>query len=99
METQAKNIAAWTPVVAETVHGMGRLDEKAVSTWASHFVSLADQSALQFSRYLPAIYPLIVELLARDITPEVRLAIHQFFKRVGVSQGLVDPDAQQQQRV
>jgi brefeldin A-inhibited guanine nucleotide-exchange protein len=45
---------------------------------------------LQFSRYVPAIYPLVVELLARDVSPEVRLAVRQFFTRVGVSQGIVD---------
>lgn len=31
-DTQAKNIAAWTPVVAEILHGFSRFDEKAVST-------------------------------------------------------------------
>jgi brefeldin A-inhibited guanine nucleotide-exchange protein len=71
-DTQAKNIAAWTPVVAEIVNGLSRFDDKA------------------FSRYLPAIYPLVVELLARDVSPEVRLAVRQFFSRVGVSQGIVD---------
>jgi brefeldin A-inhibited guanine nucleotide-exchange protein len=45
---------------------------------------------LQFSRYLPAIYPLVVELLSRDVSPEVRQAIRQFFSRVGVSQGIME---------
>lgn len=31
-DTQAKNIAAWTPVVGEILHGFCRFDDKAVST-------------------------------------------------------------------
>jgi hypothetical protein len=30
-DTQSKNIAAWTPVVAEILDGLSRLDDKAVS--------------------------------------------------------------------
>jgi brefeldin A-inhibited guanine nucleotide-exchange protein len=29
-DTQAKNIAAWTPVVAEILHGFCKFDDKAV---------------------------------------------------------------------
>jgi brefeldin A-inhibited guanine nucleotide-exchange protein len=32
-DTQMKNIMAWTPVVAEIMHGFTRLDNKAVSPW------------------------------------------------------------------
>lgn len=32
LDTQAKNIAAWTPVVAEILQGFVRFDDKAVST-------------------------------------------------------------------
>ena len=31
MDSQAKNIAAWTPVVAETLQGFVKFDDKAVS--------------------------------------------------------------------
>ena len=34
-ETQAKNILAWTPVVAEILDGVCRFDEKAVSNFLS----------------------------------------------------------------
>jgi brefeldin A-inhibited guanine nucleotide-exchange protein len=88
-DTQAKNIAAWTPVVAEIVHGLCRFDEKAVSLWITCNHGHANPF-FQFSRYLPAIYPLVVELLARDVSPEVRQAIRQFFTRVGVSQGVIE---------
>lgn len=32
LDTQAKNIAAWTPVVAEILQGFVRFDDKAVRT-------------------------------------------------------------------
>jgi brefeldin A-inhibited guanine nucleotide-exchange protein len=32
-DTQMKNIVAWTPVVAEIMHGFTRLDNKAVSSY------------------------------------------------------------------
>ncbi|KAG9017973.1 guanine nucleotide exchange protein for ADP-robosylation factor [Tulasnella sp. 427] len=70
MDTQAKNIAAWTPVIAEVLNG---------------FASFDDHS---FSRYLPAIYPLATELLARDLAPEVREAVRRIFVRVGVTKGI-----------
>ncbi|KAI0796813.1 hypothetical protein C8Q75DRAFT_710714 [Abortiporus biennis] len=72
MDTQAKNIAAWTPVVAEILQGFVRFDDKA------------------FTRYLPAIYPLATELLARDMAPEIRQALREYFARVGYIQGITD---------
>ncbi|KAI0701822.1 hypothetical protein BC835DRAFT_1264460 [Cytidiella melzeri] len=72
MDTQAKNIAAWTPVVAETFQGFVKFDEKA------------------FTRYLPVVYPLATELLSRDMVPEIRQSLHQYFTRVGYVQGIMD---------
>ncbi|KAJ3476149.1 hypothetical protein NLI96_g11367 [Meripilus lineatus] len=72
MDTQAKNIAAWTPVVAEILAGFIRFDDRA------------------FTRYLPAIYPLVTELLSRDIAPEVRQGLRDFFLRVGRIQGIIE---------
>ncbi|OAX41346.1 hypothetical protein K503DRAFT_863932 [Rhizopogon vinicolor AM-OR11-026] len=71
-DTQAKNIAAWTPVVAEILDGFCRFDSKA------------------FVRYLPAIYPLATELLARDVAPEIRLGLKIYFERVGLTQGIIE---------
>ncbi|EIN10767.1 Sec7-domain-containing protein [Punctularia strigosozonata HHB-11173 SS5] len=71
-DTQAKNIAAWTPVVAEILHGFSRFDEKA------------------FSRYLPAVYPIAVDILARDLAPEIREGLRSYFSRVGYVQGIMD---------
>ncbi|KAF5364253.1 hypothetical protein D9756_000655 [Leucocoprinus leucothites] len=71
-DTQSKNIAAWTPVVAEILDGLSRLDDKA------------------FTRYMPAIYPLAIELLVREIAPDVRIALRSFLVRVGIKQGIID---------
>ncbi|KAN0116045.1 hypothetical protein V8E52_006351 [Russula decolorans] len=72
-DTQAKNIAAWTPVVAEILHGFCKFDDKA------------------FARYLPAIYPLATELLARDSSHDIRDGLKDYFLRVGYAQGIIEP--------
>ncbi|KAI0751592.1 hypothetical protein C8Q80DRAFT_1158159 [Daedaleopsis nitida] len=72
LETQAKNIAAWTPVVAEILQGFVRFDDKA------------------FTRYLPAIYPLATDLLSREMAPEIREGLREYFLRVGYIQGIVE---------
>ncbi|KAI0711073.1 hypothetical protein C8T65DRAFT_648070 [Cerioporus squamosus] len=72
LDTQAKNIAAWTPVVAEILQGFVRFDDKA------------------FTRYLPAIYPLATDLLSREMAPEIREGLREYFKRVGYLQGIVE---------
>ncbi|KAI0040939.1 hypothetical protein FA95DRAFT_1683526 [Auriscalpium vulgare] len=72
-DTQAKNIAAWTPVVSEIMHGFCKFDDKA------------------FSRYLPAIYPLAAEMVARETSPDVREGLRDYFVRVGYAQGIIEP--------
>jgi brefeldin A-inhibited guanine nucleotide-exchange protein len=72
-DTQAKNIAAWTPVVAEILHGFCKFDDKV------------------FARYLPAIYPLATELLARDSSQDIRDGLREYFLRVGYAQGIIEP--------
>ncbi|KAI9450999.1 Sec7-domain-containing protein [Lactarius psammicola] len=72
-DTQAKNIAAWTPVVAEILHGFCKFDDKA------------------FARYLPAIYPLATELLARESSQDIRDGLREYFLRVGYAQGIIEP--------
>ncbi|KAJ7604556.1 Sec7-domain-containing protein [Mycena polygramma] len=76
-DTQGKNIVAWTPVVGEILNGFCRFDDKA------------------FGRYLPAIYPLATELLGRDLgpDPQIRQSLRTYFIRVGVSQGIMDPQS------
>ncbi|KAJ6599098.1 hypothetical protein DFH09DRAFT_971185 [Mycena vulgaris] len=46
-----------------------------------------------FGRYLPAIYPLATELLSREVGPEIRQSLKIYFTRVGLAQGILDPQA------
>jgi brefeldin A-inhibited guanine nucleotide-exchange protein len=94
-DTQAKNIAAWTPVVAEILHGFCKFDDKAVCPAFLPF-ALDHQSDRfyddqQFARYLPAIYPLATELLARDSSQDIRDGLKDYFLRVGYAQGIIEP--------
>ncbi|KAH9853654.1 hypothetical protein C2E23DRAFT_822161 [Lenzites betulinus] len=72
LDTQAKNIAAWTPVVSEILQGFVRFDDKA------------------FTRYLPAVYPLATDLLSREMAPEIREGLREYFLRVGYLQGIIE---------
>jgi brefeldin A-inhibited guanine nucleotide-exchange protein len=87
-DTQAKNIAAWTPVVAEILDGFCRFDHKAVCD--PRFNLFFTDRDMQFVRYLPAIYPLATGLLARDVAPEIRLGLKMYFERVGLTQGIIE---------
>ena len=44
----------------------------------------------QFNDYLPVIYPLASDLLAREMAPDVRVGLRDFFRRVGQSKGIID---------
>lgn len=44
----------------------------------------------QFTRYLPAIYPLATDLLSREMAPEIREGLRDYFLRVGYIQGIVE---------
>lgn len=39
---------------------------------------------------MPAIYPLAIDLLAREIAPDIRVALRTFLVRVGLTQGIID---------
>lgn len=56
-ESQARNISAWTPVVAEVLQG--------ICSW--------DDAILQ--EHVAIIYPLAVDLMARDMTQEIRESV------------------------
>ncbi|KAJ3975507.1 hypothetical protein EV361DRAFT_1024791 [Lentinula raphanica] len=43
-----------------------------------------------FARYLPAIYPLAADLLARELPTSVRQCLRTYFIRVGHIQGIID---------
>ena len=53
VDSQAKNIAAWTPVVAETLDGFVKFDDKAVSTRSlARMLSLHETHTLRSSRVI-----------------------------------------------
>ncbi|EJD53498.1 Sec7-domain-containing protein [Auricularia subglabra TFB-10046 SS5] len=70
IDSQGKNIAAWSPVVAELLRGFNDFDDQT------------------FTRYLPAIYPLATDLMARDMTKDIRESLKSVFTRVGVAKGI-----------
>ncbi|KAL0579530.1 guanine nucleotide exchange protein for ADP-robosylation factor [Marasmius crinis-equi] len=43
-----------------------------------------------FARYLPAIYPLAAELLAKELTSEIRQSLKTYFIRVGFAQRIIE---------
>ena len=90
LDTQAKNIAAWTPVVAEILQGFVRFDDKAVCIPARCIFFLVLTDFKQFTRYLPAIYPLATDLLMRETGPELREALRDIFVRVGRAKRITD---------
>ena len=92
-DTQAKNIAAWTPVVAEILHGFCKFDDKAVCSASLPLDHQTDRfyDDYKFARYLPAIYPLATELLARDSSHDIRDGLKDYFLRVGYAQGIIEP--------
>lgn len=89
-ETSAKNIAAFMPVVQKTVLGFNRLDDKAVRVICTSLMNIYSFLYSQFGRYLPAIYPLITDLMARELSPEVRSNLKDYFVRVGQLQGILE---------
>jgi len=80
-DMQGRNIAAWTPVVAEVLQGFSIFDDTIVSQsdFESHQFS---HSFYQFTRYLPALYPLACDLLLKDVSPEIRIALRSVLLRV-----------------
>lgn len=90
-DTQSKNIAAWTPVVAETLEGFCRFDRQDVGGFIfSKIYLILIFCRLQFTQYLAIIYPLATDLLSRDISAEIRQPLKTYFERVGYVKRIVD---------
>jgi len=51
------------------------------------FVNFDDQA---FEMYLPALYPLAIDLLSRDMAPELREALQKALRRVGELKGIIE---------
>jgi len=69
--------------------------QKMITAWTPVITILLDGFSRfdeqMFCRYLPAVYPLTVELLSRSVEPEMRSSVQAFFRRTGHVQGIVNP--------
>jgi brefeldin A-inhibited guanine nucleotide-exchange protein len=90
VDSQNKNIIAWTPVVAEIVDGFCRLDGKDVSVKTTFARLPALIRVDQFAQYLSIVYPLATDLLSRDVAPEIRQHLKTYFERVGYVKRIVE---------
>ncbi|WFD31856.1 guanine nucleotide exchange protein for ADP-robosylation factor [Malassezia sp. CBS 17886] len=82
-ETQARNITAWTPVVAQAVHGLAALYESPT------FADAAARDACTHTFYL-----LVVELLDKvGVVPALAAPLRHYLAAVGIAHGLADLSA------
>lgn len=83
-DVQGRNIAAWSPVVAEVLEGFSIFDDQIVSILSSYYAGYISSFILffKFHMYLPAFYPLAVELLIKEISPEIRTALRSVLLRI-----------------
>lgn len=79
-ETYPRHVAAWSPVVADIVRGVVDFDDASVCTGPQPYESSANA---QFNEHLPGFYPLVTGLLMRETSNEMRLAMRNYFVRVG----------------
>jgi len=80
-DVQGRNIAAWSPVVAEVLQGFGVFDDHIVSHILCPYCRCSCH-IYQFHMYLPALYPHAVELLVKDISPEIRTSLRSVLLRI-----------------
>ncbi|KNZ48298.1 hypothetical protein VP01_576g7 [Puccinia sorghi] len=77
-ETQARNIAAWTPVMVEVLHCFYSLDKETVSA-----DDLYHHNDHLFMGCLPSLYPLLVDCLGAELVPDLRIYVQLCFRKVG----------------
>ncbi|WFD35198.1 guanine nucleotide exchange protein for ADP-robosylation factor [Malassezia cuniculi] len=83
-ETQARNIAAWTPVVAQVLLGLAALyDTQAFRT---------NKEAC--AQYTQTFYPLAIELFDKaSLAPQLTVPLLRYLSAVGVAHGFIDLEA------
>ena len=87
-ETQARNIAAWSPVVAEIFTGICTFDD-------------ADgaEGEKVFTQHSASFYALAVDLLSKEPLPgEIAEALRSFLFKVGVTRGMIDPEKEEERK-
>ena len=92
VETQARNIAAWTPVVAEVLGGLCGLLE------AMHESGDDEDSkidGMDKDKLVKMFYPLAVDLLGREALPvEITATLKDFFGQVGLTCGMMTRESE-----
>ncbi|SPO48579.1 probable SEC7 - component of non-clathrin vesicle coat [Moesziomyces antarcticus] len=84
-ETQGRNIAAWSPVVAEIFGGICTFDDA--------------EGERVFTEHSGAFYALAVDLLGKEPLPaDIAEALRRFLFKVGVSRGMIDEKSEEQRR-
>ncbi|TKY88681.1 hypothetical protein EX895_002312 [Sporisorium graminicola] len=85
-ETQARNIAAWSPVVGEIFTGICTFDDE-------------QDGQKVFTQHSCEFYALAVELLSKEPLPgEIAEALRVFLYKVGVTRGMIDPFKEEERR-
>lgn len=105
-ETQARNVAAWTPVVADVFRGICTFhdvtnDEEVTKDESSLLASSdkADIGGRVFTHHAKIFYPLAVDLLSREPLPAaIGESLRTFFYKVGIAQGMIDEQADRDRR-
>lgn len=91
--------AALVPLCADIVAGYVRLDDESqqrnIVAWRSVVVDVLDGylafSAEDFRKHVLVFYPLAVELLGRELTGEIRVALQALLRRVGEMHFSMEP--------
>ncbi len=92
-ETQARNITAWAPVVADVFRGVCTFEDEQVQD------EQQDEVKRTFSYYASTFYPLAVDLIAKEqLSFEITLTLRTFLHKIGLAKGLYDPEREQRRR-
>ncbi|MCO5556103.1 hypothetical protein L7F22_009647 [Adiantum nelumboides] len=102
IETQARNITAWTPVVVEVLSGLCSLLE------AQHSNRKEDEegeekavtrSGLDRDSLVRTFYPLAVDLLGRESLPtEISRVLQEFFGHAGFAMGIMTASSERDRK-
>ncbi|KAJ5179233.1 hypothetical protein N7492_002443 [Penicillium capsulatum] len=90
-KTRAETEAALIPLCADIIRSFVRLDEETqnrnIVAWRPVVVDVIDGynsfPSEGFDKNIETFYPLGVELLSRDLSPEIRVALQSLLRRIG----------------
>ncbi|KAJ5698019.1 hypothetical protein N7462_000024 [Penicillium macrosclerotiorum] len=99
--SRAETEAALIPLCADIIRSFVRLDEESqhrnIVAWRPVVVDVIDGynnfPQKGFDKHIETLYPLGVELLSRDLSPEIRVALQSLLRRIGeVRLGVAPPN-------